>query len=90
MSHKGLHFVAGFVATTVMGFRAMFYYGFNGVVFEEYASKAVALTFILGVGKEVYDAISNKFLSGSHTVEAKDAWYTIIGSMPYFLIALGV
>ncbi len=42
---------------------------------------AIIVVVLAGIGKELYDYISNLYLGGSHSVEVLDAVATIVGGV---------
>lgn len=83
---KKLHLLGGFIISTVIIAYGLFTKGWNIDVYATYSSYSVAATMIVGVGKEMYDYVTSKYLGFNHTVEAKDAAYTVYGSLIYFVL----
>ena len=69
------HFLAGFIISTIIGL-------FNSIF-------GLILAILAGIGKEIYDYLSNKYFNGKHDV----SWYDFIatslgGIVGIFLIKL--
>lgn len=51
---------------------------------------AVGLVIAAALGKEAYDAVSNRFFNGQHEVSALDALASVIGGGIGILAAIGI
>jgi hypothetical protein len=81
LTDKTKHFIIGFIIASAYIFSGMYI----GYEYEVVASQSVALLFIVGASKEVYDYVTTRWFGQKHTVEVADMLYTVIGAMPYFV-----
>ena len=61
------HFLAGFIISAIIGL-------FNSIF-------GLILAILAGVGKEVYDYVSNRYYQGKHTVDLYDCLATVLGGL---------
>ena len=61
------HFLAGFIISAIIGL-------FNSLL-------GLILAILAGVGKEVYDYISNRYYQCKHTVDLYDCLATVLGGL---------